>query len=60
VGDAVVIDGSKFRLGDRISPAFGQELRRAGPSWRRGRPVGYVDPACLVWDRIAGVWRVPA
>ena len=57
-GDAVVVDGAKYRLGDRISPAFGQELRRAGPNWRRGRPCGYVDPASLRWDRVAGVWLV--
>lgn len=65
VGDAVVIDGQKYRI--RVLPgdqpgdsAVGTiYLAKAGPSWKRAAIDGGVHAEDkLVWDKVAGLWRV--
>jgi len=50
IGDPVVVDGIKYRI-----RAIGQLAQL----WDRiARKEAHVDPDHLVWDRVAGVWRV--
>jgi hypothetical protein len=57
-GDAVVVAGTKYRLGDVVSGKPGWRFAHvAGPNWRRQSPVGTIILAPLEWDRVAGVWR---
>lgn len=56
VGDAVVVDGSKFRIQAIEAGGIGL-IAEAGPNWRHGVTVP-LALSRLYWDPLAAVWRV--
>lgn len=60
VRDAVVIDGTKFRIKsiDERAKVGGGTARIAMCRQSFGPDTRWVDVDDLLWDRVAGVWRV--